>query len=152
MNHVPPPGTPKRIRLSLVLLRFLTFHNRLDGLIAFFAVWWGAWTLVFDDFWMKWPVAKILEFRMWGYPETLGWCLLVSGILGYFGKVYGLTWLRTMCFLTMFACWGVLTLAFYTLEPMFSPGVACYSALAISTLISYISFQVGLEKVNPRDR
>lgn len=137
----------KRQIISYMLIRFLSFHNKLEGLVSFVAVWWGILTIIFHEFWNAWPVTAALTHRTYGHPSALSYILLISGVLGYWSKVRNWQSVRTICFIAMFVCWGILTVTFLSLKPIFAPGVACYSAFAIATLISYVSYQVGLEMV-----
>ncbi len=140
-----PPNTPKRLKLSITLIKFLLFHSRLDGLLSFVAVWWAAWTILFNDFWKDWPVTYQITVQTWGHPMIISYTLLIAGSLGYFSKLMSWNWLRAVCFLSEFSAWGVLTLVFLTVRPVFSPGVACYSAFAIATLLAYVNFKMDLE-------
>ena len=135
----------KRVRIGFFLLRLLAFHNRLEGLMSFIAVWWGAWTIIFHDFWAAWPVTENLTERTYGHPYVLSYALLFSGLLGYWCRIRDWQSIRAICSITMFVSWGILTVTFLSIEPVFSPGVACYSSFMIGTLISYVSFQIGLE-------
>lgn len=140
-----PPGSPKRLRISVMLIQFLLFHSRLDGLMSFVAVWWGGWTLALSEFWVDWPVTRQITALTWGYPNAISWALLLAGVLGYISKHRKWHRLRSICFLTEFASWGVLSLVFFTIHPPFSPGVACYSAFALATLLAYVNFRMDLE-------
>lgn len=139
-----PPSTPKRVRLSVMLIRFLMFHSRIGGLMAFVSVWWAAWTITFNDFWADWPVTHQITVQTWGYPMVISYTLLIGGMLGYLSKVKNWNALRSLCLLSQFACWCVLTLVFLDVEPVFSPGVACYSAFALATLLAYVNFKMDV--------
>jgi hypothetical protein len=134
-----PPGTPLKYRISVFLVNFLQYHNRLDGLMSFVAIWWALWTLLLPDFWHDWPVTAELSRRTYGHPYLLSWILLASGSVGYM--------LRTILTIAAFCCWGVLTLVFLSVEPVFSPGVACYSAFAIAKLMAYVNHVTGIDRL-----
>lgn len=141
-----PDKTPAHFRISLFLVKFLSHHNRLDGIMAFLGIWWGAWTLISPGFWGAWPVTAQLAERTGGYPELLSWTLLVSGVLSYVSRRYYWTTVRSIAALAAFACWCTLTLVFLTVDPIFSPGVAIYSAAALFKLMSYVNFQIGIDQ------
>lgn len=141
-----PPEIPARVRVSLFLVSFLSHHNRLDGMMAFVGIWWGLWTLIFPEFWGSWPVTAELSRRMHGYPSSLSWILLLSGIINYASRRWGWIILRSCADLAAFTCWGLLTLVFLTVAPVFSPAVASYSAFAIAKLMAYINFQIGIDQ------
>lgn len=146
-----PPGTPIRIRLSVAIVSFLQYHNRLDGLMSFAAVWWALWTLIFPGFWNDWPITAELARRCYGHPELLSWTLLLSGSIGYFAKLQGWRFVRGITSLAAFFCWSTLTLVFLAVEPIFSPGVACYSFLAIAKLIAYVNHSAGIDRLPKRE-
>jgi hypothetical protein len=147
-----PPGAPRRYRLSVAVVGFLQYHNRLDGLMSFVAVWWGLWTLAFPHFWNDWPITAELARRCYGHPEVLSWALLLSGALGYLAKLREWTAVRTACSLVGFCSWSMLTLVFLSVDPIFSPGVACYSAMAIAKLIAYVNHSAGIDRLPKRGR
>ncbi len=140
-----PPGTPWITRLSYHAIRLLAFHNRLDGLMSFVGVWWASWTLIFHDFWEAWPVTAQVTAFTGGHPNILAYGLLLSSLFGYLGKLRHINWMRTVAFLGAFACWATLTVVFLTVKPVFSPGVACYSAFALAKLLAYVNFQIGID-------
>lgn len=140
-----PPDASKGTKLSVMLIQFLLFHSRLDGLMSFTAIWWGGWTLLLSDFWKDWPVTYQITDMTWGHPNMLSYALAGAGLLGYLSKMKGWHSLRSCCFLVEFASWGVLTLVFFTIQPPFSPGVACYSSFALATLLAYVNFRMDLE-------
>lgn len=141
-----PDNAPMRFRVSLFLVKFLAHHNRLDGLMAGLGIWWGVWTLIFPDFWGAWPVTHRLTVLTGGHPSLISWTLLISGITSYVSRHYRWTYLRSTSVLAAFSCWSTLTLVFITVEPIFSPGVAMYSAAAIAKLMSYVNFQIGIDQ------
>lgn len=134
-------------KVSLAFIRFLTYHNRLEGLMAFLGVWWGSWTLLFPGFWLAWPSTVVISHRMYNHPELISLTLLITGIVGYLG--WNRKWFvaRTSCTFVSFIVWGMLCLNFLTVAPVFSPGVACYSAFALSSLMAYIYVQMGIDKI-----
>jgi hypothetical protein len=77
---------------------------------------------------------------------AISYTLLVGGIVGYFAKTRAWYRLRSVCLLSQFACWCVLTLVFLSVRPVFSPGVACYSAFALATLLAYVNFKMDLTR------
>lgn len=136
-------------KISFQLIKILSYHNRLDGLMSFIGIWWGAWTIVFPAFWEGWPVTQRITEVTLGHPQVISYGLLLSGFIGYFAKAHDLNLLRTVCFLVGFVCWCTLTLVFLTITPVFSPGAATYSAFAIAKLLAYVNFQVGIDQPTP---
>lgn len=141
-----PPGTPKRIRLSLAAIQYLQYHNRLDGLMSFACVWWGVWTLLFPNFWYGWPVTQQLSRMTVGHPTLISWALAISGVVSYACTRYHWPRLRVVCSLFAFVCWSMLTTAFAVVKPIFSPAVACYSLFAIAMLLSYVNHVIRIEE------
>jgi hypothetical protein len=137
-----PPGAPLSGRLSYSLLKFLWFHSRLEGLMSFVCVWWGLWTIVFSDFWGDWPVTVVISLWSGGHPMLISWVLLVAGAIGYVAKMFKWNHIRSVCFLASFASWAFLSVLFIEVRPVFSPGVACYTAFCLATLIAYVNFKV----------
>lgn len=141
-----PAGTPKRVRMSLVAIQFLQYHNRLDGLMSFAGIWWGFWTIMFPNFWYGWPVTIQLSRMTGGNPALISWILLLSGACSYACKRYGWPRVRIACSLMAFVCWCMLTTAFAVVKPIFSPAVACYSLFAIAKLLSYVNNVIRIEE------
>ncbi len=141
-----PPRIPARFRVSLFLVKFLEYHNRLNGAMAFLCVWWGAWTLVFPDFWGEWPATVGLGIRTLGHPQILSWTLFVSGWLNYLGQRFRWATVRSVASLASFAAWCTLTQVFLTVSPIASPAVAVYSAAAIAELMAYVNFKIGIDQ------
>jgi hypothetical protein len=150
-----PPGTPRRVRLSLAAIKFLQYHNRADVSMSFVAIWWGMMTLLMPQFWYGWPIAHQLDLMTGGFPMGISWALLTSGLGEYLCKKYKYKKLLTLFSLLGFVCWCLLTTAFLFVRPVFSPAIACYSAFAISKLASYVNHSIGIEDVklpNPEYR
>lgn len=145
---VIPRDTPKRMRVSLFLIQVIIFHNRVDGIMSFVGIWWGAWTIIFPHFWYSWPVTHAVDMQTFGHPEAISWTLLITGIAGYIGKRLQWRAIRTLSSLFGFLSWCVLTVAFLSVRPIFSPAVACYSAFAIAKLVAYLNSGLGLDKVS----
>lgn len=143
-----PPGAPRRLRVGLVLLRFLAHHNRLDGYMAFVAVVWGSLTLMFPGFWQGWTVTAELNRWTGNNPWLLSVSLLIAGIGSYVSRHYRIDWLRSACALLAFSSWMMLVIIFLSVDPIFTPGVACYSLFAFAKAISYISFVINLDQRN----
>lgn len=141
-----PPGTPKRVRLSLAAIQFLQYHSRLDGLMSFAGVWWGFWTLLFPNFWYGWPVTAQLSRMTAGHPELISWALLIAGAVSYACVHLGWMRVRVLCSLIAFVSWCMLTMAFAVVRPIFSPAVACYSLFAIAKLFSYVNQVISVEE------
>ncbi|MEO6657918.1 MAG: hypothetical protein ABIM73_06555 [Arenimonas sp.] len=140
-----PPNTPKRIRISLLFVQFLQHHNRLDGLMSFAAIWWASWTLAFPGFWYNWPVTEAINYQTFGNPSIISWALMFSGAVGYAGRFIKSEQFRSLGSLVGFVCWGVLTVSFLMVRPIFSPAVACYSLFAIAKLFSYVNNVIGID-------
>ena len=140
-----PPDAPKLSKVSYALVKFLVFHNRLHGLMSFVAIWWAIWTLMFNEFWLGWQVTSELAAQTYGNPRIISFALLLSGVMGYVSMFWEWKIVRAFCDLLGFASWCTLTLVFLLVDPVFSPGVACYSAFAMAKLISYVTFQIGLD-------
>lgn len=141
-----PPGAPATLRLRLYVMRFLAHHNRLDGYMAFVAVYWGAWTLLFPRFWGDWPVTAELSKWTGGQPSVVSWTLLLAGLGSYLARRRNWHALRAVCALLAFSNWAMLSLIFLSVDPIFSPGAACYSAFAIAKLISYVNFVIRVDQ------
>lgn len=141
-----PPGTPKRVRLSLAAIQFLQYHNRLDGLMSFAGIWWGFWTIVFPGFWYGWPVTQQLTRMTAGHPTLISWALLVAGLLSYVCKRHNWANIRKVSSLIAFVAWSMLTVAFGVVKPIFSPAVACYSLFAIAMLLSYVNHVIRIDE------
>lgn len=146
MNAVLPP----KYRVSIALIKFLQYHNRLEGLMCFVCVWWASWTILFPGFWYNWPVTASIAAKTFGHPVLLSYTLLTVGSLGYLAKREDWQFLRTLTSLIAFICWGFLTIGFALLEPMFSPAVACYSAFAIAELMGYVNHVSGIGRLHGR--
>lgn len=144
-----PPGTPRRVRMALILIRFLAFHNRLDGIMCFIAIWWALWVLAVPPQWG--PILPALHTMTDGNPELIAWVLMLTGISGYLTRIRGWERTRSVTSLIGFTSWGVLTVAHATAAPMYSPAVACYSIFAIAKLIAYVGHQVGLDVIIQAD-
>lgn len=149
-----PPDAPLRDRLRHTFYRFMTHHNRLDGIMASVAIWWAAWTIIFPDFWRDWPVTAVLNHRTGGHPWMVSWVLLISGIGSYWSRSrqkkrspHPRLWhfVRTFSALLAFGSWGTLALIFMTVTPIYSPGAAVYSWLAIAKLFSYTNYVLRID-------
>lgn len=134
-------------RARIAVLRFLTFHNRLEGHMAFVGVWWGFMTLMFPDFWTMWPTTQAVTLRAFGHPEILSWTLLVTGVVGYSSWHSEIHWrrLRKFCAFAAFVCWTFLAIVFGTLDPPFTIGVATYSLFAFATIIVALYLELDIE-------
>lgn len=146
--HIPPlpPGTPRRVRMSLTLIQFLQYHNRLDGLMSFAGIWWGVWTLLFPNFWYGWPVTQQLARMTGGFPSIISWVLLLCGLISYAAKRAGWARIRVGCSLLAFVCWCMLTTVFAVMKPIFSPAAACYSLFAVAELLAYVNHVIRIDE------
>lgn len=144
-----PPGTSLRLRMAMKLMRFLAFHNRLDGIMCFVAIWWSLWVLLVPPQWG--PILPALHTLTGGEPQLVAWVLLSTGISGYVTRIQGWERARSVTSLIGFTSWGVLSVAHGIAEPIYSPAVACYSVFAIAKLIAYVGHQVGLDVVAQAD-
>lgn len=149
-----PPNAPFRDRAQQTLLRFLLHHNRLDGIMAFMSVNWALWTLTFPAFWKDWPVTALLGQWTGGHHWLVSWTLLFSGAGSYVSRAmqkrkgYDLQrWhlLRCVAALAGFSSWCMLACLFLTVKPIFSPGVAVYTAFAIAKLLSFIHYFLHID-------
>jgi hypothetical protein len=141
-----PPGTPMRQRISLLLVQFLVEHRGIENLMCFFAVWWGTWTLLFPDFWGAWAPTVALAEQTGGHPEILSIALFVNGVIGYAaGKFQWNMRARAVPSLIRFMCWAFMAKVFIFMEPIATPGVACYSAFALAELMAYVNHVVGFD-------
>lgn len=149
-----PPDAPLGDKVKKQVLRFLSHHNRLDGIMAFMAVNWALWTILFPHFWNEWPVTVRLNEFTGGHPWVVSWTLLVAGFGSYIarakqkklenrtGKWY---WIRTICALAAFSTWATLAYIFVSVRPIFSPGAAVYSSFAAAKLFSYINYVLRID-------
>jgi hypothetical protein len=104
---------------------------------------------MFPDFWGAWQPTITLAKATGNHPEFLSGALLVGGILGYLGAKYHWTWGRRLTSLIRFVCWGLMVVVFMSMDPIATPGVACYSAFAIGELMSYVNHVIGLDENEP---
>ena len=144
-----PPGTSLRLRMAMKLMQFLAFHNRLDAIMCFIAIWWALWVLLVPPQWG--PILPALQSMTGDLHPLIPWVLLGSGVSGYITRIQCWERARSITTLIGFTSWGVLTVAHLLAEPMYSPAVACYSFFAIAKLIAYVGHQVGLDVVAQAD-
>lgn len=137
------------MRLGVYFSKFLHHHNRLNGLMAFFAIWWGLCTLIWPGFWGEWPVTAVLAAKTGGHPAIVSWTLLFGGMGSYIARRWRIHLLRSLCALATFSTWAMLAWIFWSMSPKFAPGFACYSALAFSKFISYVNFLIDIDQEPP---
>ena len=141
-----PPEFPKRARISLAVVRFLTYHNRLDGILPFFAMWWGLWTILTPTWWQYWPRSSSIIRDFYGHPEVLSWVLLLAGAVRYFGSNRKLQHVCSAAAMAQFVAWGTIAWECGRLTPMAAAGFAMYSAIAIAELMAYINVVAGIDR------
>jgi hypothetical protein len=140
-----PHDAPASDKAKLMMRKFLSHHNRLDGYMAFMAVLWGTITLAFPGFWGVWPVSMKLAAWTGGHPEIVSWSLLLAGVGSYFSRWQKWTRMRAICALIAFSNWATLCALFCSVDPIYSPGVAVYGGLALAKLFSYINYILRLD-------
>ena len=145
MNLPIPANATLKQRISLLLVQFLVEHRKAESLMCFIAIWWGSLTLLFPDFWGAWEPTRSLSAATYGHPWVLSALLFVNGVLGYVAAKFKWRWGRTGPSLIRFVCWGFMVKVFLFMEPIATPGVACYSAFALAELMSYVNHVVGID-------
>lgn len=136
----------QKLKISLAVIRVLTYYNRLTNVTSLIAVWWGLWTLIFPGFWQAWPVAMAMDSHVFGHAEWMSWTLFTAGILDYLSNKFGWKYIRYTTTLIELACWSLLSLAVISLRPVFAPAASVYTAFAFLKLMAWTSIYVGIDK------
>lgn len=124
-------------------MRFLAYHNRLDGILPFIAMYWGVWTLLAPQWVVYWPIQTALWHTV---LRCISWLLLLAGASQYFASGRGLRWLCKTAVVVKFSAWASMAYALLSATPIAASGVAIYSALALAELLAWSSLNAGIDR------